>query len=82
MKERLKHIQLANEDQLFECLQDIVRNIDQAELNDVFQVWARRLQEISQGKAMETMSDDKSFSSILIVFNFIRPGWRMCLSTR
>jgi hypothetical protein len=73
MKERLKQIQLANEDQFCECLQEILRDVDQAELNGVFQAWVRQLQEVSQGKArqgrarqgkaMETMSDDKSFSS-------------------
>jgi hypothetical protein len=72
MKEKFERIQVTDEDQFFECLQEILRDIDQEELNDVFQAWVRQIQEVSQGKAMKTTSDDKEFSSILIMFNFIR----------
>jgi hypothetical protein len=40
---------VAEEDQFFECLQEILRGIDQQELNDVFQAWAKQVQETSQG---------------------------------
>jgi hypothetical protein len=33
--------------------------IDQQELNSVFQAWMWRVQEVNQGKAIETTSDDK-----------------------
>jgi hypothetical protein len=59
VKEKLEPIQLADEDQFLESLQEILRNIDQEELNGVFQAWMRRVQEISQSKTMEIMSDDK-----------------------
>jgi hypothetical protein len=59
VKEKLERIQVADEDQFFECLQEILRGIDQEELNGVFQAWMRRVQKVSQGKAMETTSDDK-----------------------
>jgi hypothetical protein len=75
VKEKLERIQVADEDQFFECMQKILRGIDQQELKDVFQAWVQRIQEVSQGKAMETTSDDKSFSCILFMFNFIRWGW-------
>jgi hypothetical protein len=38
VKEKLERIQLADEDQFFECLQEILRGLDQQELNTVFQV--------------------------------------------
>jgi hypothetical protein len=50
---------MANEDQFLESLQEILRDIDQEELNSIFQAWVRRVQEVSQGKTMETTSDDK-----------------------
>jgi uncharacterized protein YecT (DUF1311 family) len=59
VKEKLECIQVADEDQFFECMQSILRDMDQEELNGIFQAWMRRLQEVSQGKAMETTSDDK-----------------------
>jgi hypothetical protein len=37
VKEKLERIQLADEDQFFECLQEILRGLDQRELNIVFQ---------------------------------------------
>jgi hypothetical protein len=54
VKEKLEWIQVADEDQFFESLQEILRSIDQEELNGVFQAWVRRIQEVSQGKAIET----------------------------
>jgi histone-lysine N-methyltransferase SETMAR len=49
VKEKLERIQAADEDQFCECLQEILRGIDQQELNGVFQAWVRRVQEVSQG---------------------------------
>jgi hypothetical protein len=37
VKEKLKQIQVADEDQFLESLQEILRGVDQEELNDVFQ---------------------------------------------
>jgi hypothetical protein len=65
---------VADEDRFFECLQEIVRGVDQQEFNGVFQAWVQRVQEISQGKAIDTTSDDKQFPFILILLNFIRQG--------
>jgi hypothetical protein len=59
VKEKLERIQVADGDEFFECAQEILRWIDQEESNGVFQALVRRVQEVSQGKAMETMSDDK-----------------------
>jgi hypothetical protein len=59
VKGKLERIQVADEDQFFESMQEILRDIDQEELNGVFQVWVQRFQEVSQNKAMETTSDDK-----------------------
>jgi hypothetical protein len=59
IKEKLERIQVADDDQFLECLQEILRGIDQEELNSVFQVWIRRVQELSQDKAKKTTSDDK-----------------------
>jgi hypothetical protein len=36
MKEKLEWIQVADEDQFFEYLQEILKDIDQEQLNDVF----------------------------------------------
>jgi hypothetical protein len=49
MEEKLGRIEVADEDQFFECLQGILRSIDQEELNGVFQTCMRRVQEVSQG---------------------------------
>jgi hypothetical protein len=49
VKEKLERIQLADEDQFLECLQEILRGLDQQELNTVFQAWVRRIQEVSEG---------------------------------
>jgi hypothetical protein len=46
---KLERIQVADEDQFFECLQDILRGLDQQELNGVFQTWVLRVQEVIQG---------------------------------
>jgi hypothetical protein len=48
VKEKLERIQVTDEDQFFKPLQDILRGIDQEELNGVFQAWVRRVQEVSQ----------------------------------
>jgi hypothetical protein len=49
VKEKLEWIHLADEDQFFECLQDVLRGINLEELNIVFQAWMFRVQEISEG---------------------------------
>jgi hypothetical protein len=48
VKEKLERIQLADEDQFFECLQEILRSIDLEKLNIVFQAWMGRAQEVSE----------------------------------
>jgi hypothetical protein len=92
VKEKLEWIQVTDEDQLFECLQEILSGLDQQELNNIFQACVGRIQEVSQGKTrqgkarqskvMDTMSDDRQFPLMLVLFNFIRRGWRMYLCTR
>jgi hypothetical protein len=57
LKEKFEWIQVADDDQFLESLQKILGNIDQEELNGVFQAWVLRVQEVS--KAMKTTSDDK-----------------------
>jgi hypothetical protein len=37
MKEKLKRIQVADQNEFFESVQKILREIDQEELNDIFQ---------------------------------------------
>jgi hypothetical protein len=49
VKENLERIQLADEDEFFECLQEVLRGLDQQELNGVFQASVRRVQEVSEG---------------------------------
>jgi hypothetical protein len=49
VKEKLERIQLADEDQFFDCLQQAVRGLDQQELNTAFQIWVSRVQEVSEG---------------------------------
>jgi hypothetical protein len=49
VKEKLKRIQLADGDQFCECLPDILKDVDQQELNNTFQAWVRRVQEVSEG---------------------------------
>jgi hypothetical protein len=49
VKGKLERIQLADKDQLFECLQEILRYLDQQELNTIFQAWVSRVQEVSEG---------------------------------
>jgi uncharacterized protein YecT (DUF1311 family) len=53
VKEKLERIQVADKDQFCECLQEILRDIDQEELNGVFQALMRRVQEVSQGKVRQ-----------------------------
>jgi hypothetical protein len=48
VKEKLKRIQVADEDQFAESLQEILRGIDQEELDSIFQAWMRRVQQVSQ----------------------------------
>jgi hypothetical protein len=48
VKEKLGRVQLADQDQFFECLEKLLRGLDQQELNTVFQVWVRRAQEVSE----------------------------------
>jgi hypothetical protein len=67
---------------VFESLQEILMGIDQEESNCIFQVWVRRVQEVSQGKAKETTSDDKYFFIYIGYVQFHQTGWRMYLSTR
>jgi hypothetical protein len=49
VKEKLERIQLADEDQFFECLQEVLRDIDLEKLNTIFQAWVCRIQEVSEG---------------------------------
>jgi hypothetical protein len=49
LKEELERIQVIDDDQFFDCLQEIFRGIDQEELNGVFQAWVLQVHEISQG---------------------------------
>jgi hypothetical protein len=37
VKEKLERIQLTDEDQFFECLQEVLSGLNQQELNTVFQ---------------------------------------------
>jgi hypothetical protein len=59
VKQKLEQIQVADEDQCSECLQEVLRGLDQQESNTVFQTWVRRVQEVSEGKAIDATSDDK-----------------------
>jgi hypothetical protein len=49
VKGKLERIHLTDEDQFLECLQEIVKGLDQQELNCIFQAWVRRVQEVSEG---------------------------------
>jgi hypothetical protein len=49
VKEKLKLIQVVNDNQFFEYLQEILSSVDQKELNGIFQAWVWRVQEVSQG---------------------------------
>jgi hypothetical protein len=48
VKEKLELIQLADEDEFFEYLQEVLRGIDLEELNTIFQACVRRVQEGSE----------------------------------
>jgi hypothetical protein len=50
VKENPEQIQVADEDQFFESLQEILKDIDQEELNGIFQAWVSRVQERREGK--------------------------------
>jgi hypothetical protein len=39
VKEKLDRIQVANEDQLFESLKEILKRVDQEKLNGIFRAW-------------------------------------------
>jgi hypothetical protein len=82
VKEKLERIHLADEDQFSERVQGVLRGLDQQELNRIFQASVRRVQEVSEAKAMEATSDDKQVSSIKVLRIFIRPGWGMYFQTR
>jgi hypothetical protein len=81
-KEKLERIHMADEDQFFECLQGVSRGLDQQELNVIFQASVRRVQEVSEGKAMEATSNEKQVLSIKILRIFIRQGSGIYLSIR
>jgi hypothetical protein len=49
VKEKLERIHLADEDQFFECLQGVLRGLDQQKSNRVFQAWVGRVREVSEG---------------------------------
>jgi hypothetical protein len=49
VKEKLERIHLADDDQFFECLQGVLRSLDQQELNRVFQACVCGIQEVSEG---------------------------------
>jgi hypothetical protein len=49
VKAKLERIQLADEDQFFECLQEVFKGIDLDKLNTVFQACVHRVQEVSEG---------------------------------
>jgi hypothetical protein len=80
VKDKLERIHLPNEDQFFECLQGVLRGLDRQELNCAFQASVRRVQEVSEEKAMQATSDDKQVLSITVMRIFIRPGWGKYLS--
>jgi hypothetical protein len=48
VKEKLEQIHLADKDKFFECLQGILRGLDQQELNRVFQALVSLVQEVSE----------------------------------
>jgi hypothetical protein len=43
VKEKLERIQRADQDQFFESLQTILRNIDQDESSKIFHAWVQRI---------------------------------------
>jgi hypothetical protein len=49
VKEKLEPISMADEDQFLPSLQDILKYIDQEELNGGFQAWMRCVREGNQG---------------------------------
>jgi uncharacterized protein YecT (DUF1311 family) len=48
-KQKLESVQVADNDYLFECLQEVLRCIDQAELNQAFHAWMQRVPKAHQG---------------------------------
>jgi hypothetical protein len=48
---------VADEDQFPEYMQEILRSLDQQELNGIFQAWVRQVQEVNQGKARQSNGD-------------------------
>jgi hypothetical protein len=49
VKEKLQHIVLRDEDQLFERLIEILAGLNHTELNQVFHAWKERVQQVSEG---------------------------------
>jgi hypothetical protein len=49
VKEKLERIQLADEDQFFECLLQVLRDVDLEKLNIVFQAWVDRVRQVNEG---------------------------------
>jgi hypothetical protein len=49
VKEKLERIQVGDKEQFFEPLHEILKGIDQRELDSLFQPWVQRIQEGSQG---------------------------------
>jgi hypothetical protein len=47
--EKLERIHLADEDQFLECLQGVLRGLDQQKSNRVFQASVPRVQQVSEG---------------------------------
>jgi hypothetical protein len=50
MKQEFDGIQVVDDDEHFDCLQDLFPDIDQEELDRIFQVWAEPVRKVSQGK--------------------------------
>jgi hypothetical protein len=80
VKEKLERIHLADEDQFLECLQGVLRSLDQQKSNRVFQPSVPEFNK--SAKAIEAPSDDKQVLYIKVLHTFIRPGWSMYFRTR
>jgi hypothetical protein len=48
VKQKLESFQMIDNDELFDCLQELLAGIDQEELNLVFQAWVQQVHEVSQ----------------------------------
>jgi hypothetical protein len=49
VKEKLERIPLPDDDHFFECVPDILMDMNHDELNQVFRTWVERVQEVSPG---------------------------------